>query len=162
MDDPERIRWARSLVFAGWMFALGYLTFVVTQIRRATAVSEGSFEDGVWGQRIEQVSFAALPQFVVIVVAATAAALAGLLLVRSVGDTVELSLTTLVRVVGGLCGVVIALGVTGVIGVFFRNPDSVSDLGAVLGRTGGVLIAVGCLRLCALVERDQTPSSPRL
>jgi hypothetical protein len=47
---------------------------------------------------------------------------------------------------------VIALGIVGIAGVFFRNFDSVGDVGAILGRMGGILLGAGAVRLCAEVE----------
>ncbi len=154
MDDHDRIRWARALVVAGWAFVLAYLAYLVTQIRRAAAIGEGSFEDGIWGQRIEQVSFATLPQNVVIMVPGLIAALAGTLLVRSLVDPVVVHLSRLVRIIAGLGFVIAALGVLGIIGVFFRNFDSVGDTAAILGRLGGVLIAAATIRLCTEAEHD--------
>jgi hypothetical protein len=153
VHDHDRIRWARTLVFAGWMSVLAYATYLVTQIRRAAAVSEGSFEDGLWGQRIEQVSFTTLPQNLVILVPAAAAAVAGALLVRPLVDGVVMGVRRLVRVVAGLAFVAVAISVIGIIAVFFRNYDSVGDTAAILGRIGGVALAVGMIRLC--LEADQ-------
>ncbi len=134
------------------MSVLAYLGYLITQIRRAAAVSTGSFEDGIWGQRVELISFASLPQNVVILAPAVAAAIAGSLLVRSLVDPVVVQLQVLVRIIAGLSLVVIALGIVGIIGVFFRNVDSVGDVGAILGRLGGILLGAGAVRLCAEVE----------
>lgn len=152
MTEHDRIRWSRALLFVGWMSVLAYLGYLITQIRRAAAVRTGSFEDGIWGQRVELISFASLPQNVVILAPAVAAAIAGSLLVRSLVDPVVVQLQVLVRIIAGLSLVVIALGIVGIIGVFFRNVDSVGDVGAILGRLGGILLGAGAVRLCAEVE----------
>ena len=153
MSDDDRIRWARALVVASWLFVATYLTFLITQIRRAAAVSDTRFEDGDWGARVEQISFASRPEFVVSIIAATAATLVGVALTRNVVDPVLLQLRTLVRLIGGICVIIVIMGAVGIIALFFRNPDSVSDLGYLLSRTGGILTAVACMRLCTEVER---------
>ena len=60
MTDDERARWARALATAGWLFVVASLAFVTAVIRRASALRSGSFEDGVWDQRVEIVSFVSL------------------------------------------------------------------------------------------------------
>ena len=57
---------------AGWLFLIGYLFIVAFQVRRAVSISEASFEDGLWWQRIEQISSAAIPQNLVVLAPATA------------------------------------------------------------------------------------------
>lgn len=153
MTDDDRIRWARALVLAGWLFLGTYLTFLITQIRRAAAVSDTRFEDGDWGARIEQISFAARPEFVVSIIAATAAVLVGVVLMRAAVDAVELQLRVLTRAIGGACVIVVVIGAVGIVALFFRNPDGVSDVGYLLSRTGGIMTALACMRLCAEVER---------
>lgn len=153
MNDRDRIRWARALVMAGWMSVLAHASYLVIQIRRATAVSDAGFEDGIWGQRIEQISFTALPQNLVVLVPAAAAVVAGSVIARSLVDPVVVRLARLVRVVAGFSFVAVAISIVGVIAVFFRNYDSVGDTAAILGRLGGVALAAGMIRLC--LEADQ-------
>lgn len=148
------MRWARALINAGWMFVLAYLGFVTWQVRRAFAISEGSFEDGLWWQRIEQMSFLALPQNLMVLVPAAAAAAVGAVLVRGVVDRSVLRLAQLIRVVAGTSAVVIVIAVLGIVGIFFRNPDSVGDLAALVLRIGGILMSVAMIRIC--LEADQT------
>ena len=62
MTDHERLSWVRSLYVAGWCFVIAYVGIIAIELRRAAAITTSSFEDGVWGQRIEIVSFVALPQ----------------------------------------------------------------------------------------------------
>jgi hypothetical protein len=154
VNEQDRIRWARALVFAGWMFVLAYLAFLVSQIRRAAAVSEASFEDGVWGQRIEQVSFATLPQNVVVLVPAVIAVVAAAWLVRALVDPVVVHVSRLIRTVAGFAFLVIALALLGITEVFFRNFDPVGDVTAILLRLGGVLIGVAIVRVCTEAEHD--------
>lgn len=148
MHDHDRIRWARSLVVVGWTSAFAYATYLVTQVRRAAAIGEASFEDGVWGQRIEQVSFAALPQNLIILAPAAAAAVAGALLVRTLVDPVVVRLGRLIRVVASLASIAVAISAIGIVAVFFRNYDNVGDTAAILGRLGGAALAFGMLRMC--------------
>ena len=154
MRDEERIRWARALAFAGWMFVTAYLGYIAWQVRRALAITEGSFEDGLWWQRIEQISFLSLPQNVMVLVAAAASAVVGTVLVRGVVDSAVLSLAQLVRVVAGLGYVVILIAGLGIVGNFFRNPDTVGDLAAFVLRIGGIAMSVAVIRLCLEAERS--------
>lgn len=154
MNDHERVRWAKALTTAGWLFVLAYLAYLTAQVRRSFAIKQASFDDGVWGQRLEQISFASLPQNLIIMVPAAAAAVGGTLLVRGIVDRSEIWLAQLVRVVAGLSYVVIVIAVLGIIGVFFRAPDSVGDVWAVLGRVGGTLVSIAMIRVCLEAERS--------
>lgn len=154
VNEHDRIRWARELVFAGWASLFAYVAYLVIQIRRAAAIRNGSFEDGVWGQRIEQISFAALPQNLVILMPAVAAAVAGTLLVRSLVAPVVVHLGRLVRVIAGVAFVVVAVAVVGIVAVFFRTYDSVGDTAAILGRVGGIAMAVATIRLCLEADHE--------
>ena len=73
MSDDDAIGWARATGFAGWAFLLAYLGVVTGIVRRAAALSDSSFEDGLWWQRVEIISFAALPQNLIVIVPAVAA-----------------------------------------------------------------------------------------
>jgi hypothetical protein len=154
VNEHDRIRWARALVFAGSMSVLAYLSYLVIQIRRAAAIRNGSFEDGLWGQRIEQISHATLPQNLVILVPAVAAAVTGALLVRSLVAPVVVHLARLIRVIAGLAFVVVAIAVVGIVAVFFRRYDSVGDTAAVLGRIGGIAMAAATIRLCLEADHE--------
>lgn len=136
------------------MFVAAYLGYITWQVRRALAITEGSFEDGLWWQRIEQISFLSLPQNVMVLVAAAAAAVVGTVLVRGVVDSAILSLAQLVRVVAGLGYVVILIAGLGIVGIFFRNPDTVGDLAAFVLRLGGIAMSVAVIRLCLEAERS--------
>ena len=154
VNEHDRIRWAKASLFAGWMFVLAYSSYLVTQIRRAAATTQASFEDGIWGQRIEEISFATLPQNVVILVPGVIAVIAGTLLVRSLVDPVVVHLGRLVKVIAGLAFVIIALAVLGIVAVFFRNYDSVGDTTAVLGRLGGIAMAAAAVRVCLEADHE--------
>jgi hypothetical protein len=153
VNDEERVRWARALTMVGWMFLLAYLGIVTFLVRRAAAIREASFEDGVWWQRVEQVSFATLPQNLVVLVPAAAAAVVGALVVRAVVDRSVIWLGQLVRVIAGVAMMVVVIAVTGIVGVFFREADNVADLQALLQRIGGIMMAAAMIRLCLEVER---------
>ena len=158
-------RWTRALTTAGWLFTAAYLALVVATFRRAFAIRQSSFDDGVWGQRVEVMSVVSTHDSVIILVPAAAAAVAAALL--SPGRVAVWS-AQLVRVVAGLCYVIIAIAAVGGVGLFVRSPDSVGDLAALLGRAGGALMALAMIRVCleaeraAGADRAQTPSSPRL
>jgi hypothetical protein len=154
MNDHDHARWARALTTAGWLFVVAYLAFVTAMFRRASALKSGSFDDGVWGQRIEIMSFVSTHQNVIMLAPAAAACVGATMLAADVVDRTDLWLAQLVRVVAGLSYVIIIVAVVGIIGVFFRSPDSVGDLGALLGRTGGILMAVAMIRVCLEAERS--------
>ncbi len=80
MTDGEREHWSRLLTKVGWLFTLAELAIAAAIVNRARAVTTSSFEDGVWGQRAEILSFLSLPQNVVVLVPAAAAAVAGTLI----------------------------------------------------------------------------------
>ena len=154
MSDHDRARWGRALTTAGWLFVVAYLTFLTSQIRRAVALQRPSFEDGLWGQRIELISFATLPQNLIILVPAAAAGAVGTVLVGDLIDRTDMWLAQLVRVVAGLSYVIVVIAVLGIIAVFWRSPDGLSDVVAILGRFGGILIAIAIARVSLEAERS--------
>ncbi|MAT04917.1 MAG: hypothetical protein CL424_07730 [Acidimicrobiaceae bacterium] len=155
MSEHDRLRWAKALVFTGWMFALAFVGQLIIQVRRAAAVSDSRFEDGKWGQRAELVSFVTLPQNAIIVVPGVIASLAAAWLVRPLVEPVVVHLRWLIRILAGLAYVIIALGLIGIVAVFFQgNFDSVGDVGSILGRLGGVAIGFAIVRLCTEAEHD--------
>ncbi|MDW3213590.1 MAG: hypothetical protein R8G01_06325 [Ilumatobacteraceae bacterium] len=153
MSDLERVRWARTLALAGWLFVLAYVGFIMWQVRLAFRISEGSFEDGLWWQRIEQISFLSLPQNLVVLALAAACAAVGTVLVRSLVDHSVVNLSQLTRIVAGIASVVILIAVLGIVGIFFRNADSVGDLAAFVLRLGGIAMAIAIIRICLEAER---------
>lgn len=153
MDDRERVRWARVITTAGWLFLVAYLAIVTSQIRTAFALRRASFEDGLWGQRIEQISFVTIPQNLVVLAPAAAAGVAASLIARGRSDGRQIWAAQLVRAAAGLCSVVIVLALLGVVDVFFRSPDTVGDVAAVLQRIGGILMSIAMIRVCLEVER---------
>ena len=155
MTERERLRWAKALVFTGWMFTLAFVAILVIQVRRAAAVGDSRFVDGVWGQRAELVSFATLPQNAVVVVPALVAGLVAAWLVRPLVDPIVVHAQWLLRFVAGLAYVIIALAALGIVAVFFQgNFDSVGDVGAILGRLGGIAVGLAIVRLCTEAEHD--------
>lgn len=136
------------------MFVAAYLGFMTWQIRRAFAISSGSFEDGIWWQRIEQISFLSLPQNLMVLVPAACAAVGGTVLVRSLVDPTVVLLAQLVRIVAGICAVVVIIAALGIVGIFFRNPDNVGDLAAFLLRLGGIAMCSAMIRVCLESERS--------
>ena len=155
LDARERQRWSVALTSAGWMILAAYLLLLIAQIRRAFAVTVSSFEDGVWGERIETVSFVTLPQNLVILVPAAAAGVAAVLLLQdSPQELPGLWARQLVRIVAGLCYVVVALAVLGIVDVLMQTPDAVGGTAAILSRIGGILMAIAMIRVCLEAERS--------
>jgi hypothetical protein len=155
VDDSDRVRWAGALTTAGWLVFAAFVMVLIGQIRRAFAVEIGSFEDGVWGQRIELVSSVTLPRNIVILVPAAAAGVVAMALLRELGDELRRSWSRqLVRIVAGLCYVVVALGGLGIIDVLAQTPDSVGGTAALLERIGGIMIAIAIIRVCLEAERS--------
>lgn len=153
MSELEQLRWARALATAGWLFVLAYVGYIMWQVRRAFLITEGSFEDGLWWQRVEQISFLSLPQNLMVLVPAAACAALGRVLVRAAVDHAVINLSQLTRVVAGLALVAIVIAALGIVGIFFRNADSVGDLAAFVLRIGGIAMAVGIIRICLEAER---------
>ena len=78
----------------------------------------------------------------------------------------------LVRIVAGLCYVLVALAVLGIVDVLMQTPDAIGGTTAILTRVGGILMAIAMIRVCLDAERSvievrqpdpaQLPRSPRL
>ena len=154
MSDDDRIRWARVLATTGWLFLIAYLGVVAGLVRRAAATTTGSFEDGLWWQRIETVSFAARSANLILLVPAVAAAVVGTVMTRTLVDPSVLRLRQLLRITAGTCYVVLVIGALGIAGIFFRNPDSVGDVSVFFGLLGGILMATAMIKLCLEAERS--------
>jgi len=154
LGERDRQRWALALTTAGWLVLAAYLLLLIAQIRRAFAVTVGSFEDGVWGQRIELVSFVTLPQNLVILVPAAAAGVGAVMLLHDATQELQVSWARqLVRITAGLNYVVVALAVLGIVDVFMQTPDSIGGTTAILTRVGGILMAIAMIRVCLEAER---------
>lgn len=163
--DTKFLGWARALASAGWLVLIAYLAFLVGLIRRASAISAASFEDGVWGQRFEVVAFAALPQNIVIVMPAVAAAVAASLLVTGRAEAATMWISQLVRTLAGTSYVVALLAILGIVDEFWQTPDSVGGTSSLLNRIGGLLMVCAIIRVCLEAERASvvyTPMSPKL
>ena len=156
MTDGEREHWSRLLTKVGWLFTLAELAIAAAIVNRARAVTTSAFEDGVWGQRVEILSFLSLPQNVVVLVPAAAAAVAGTLTARGTLAALEPWLERLLRLVAGLALAVIALGAVGIIDVLVRAGDSIADFSDIVNRLGGILMGVAIARLCLEAERSRT------
>jgi len=153
LSNPTRVRWVDALTTAGWCLWLAYLGIVAIELRRAFAITTSSFEDGVWGQRVETVSFVAIPQnSIVLVVSALSVALASMMWsgIHPDDKPPRQSLQRLATMVGGVAIVVIGIALLGIGGIPFRYADPLADLGALVGRIAGVAVAVACLRLTRL------------
>lgn len=150
MGPTDRLRWVRALTTAGWVALASYLGIIAIEVRRAAAITTSRFEDGVWGQRIEIVSFVTLPQNIAVLMLPVATAATAAVMLAGVhpddrGDTIWL--TRLTTVTGGLCVVAIFLALLGIGGIPFRYADPLADLGALVGRLSGIAMAAGALRL---------------
>lgn len=154
MNLHDRERWSRALTTAGWLLTCSYVLLLIAQIRRTIQVTASSFPDGVWGQRAETLAFVALPQnLVMLVPAAAAAVLAAWLLTTE--DRLPLPWTRrLVRVVAGLGYVVILLAVMGLVDDFAQAPDAISGAFNLMNRIGSILVGAAIVRLCIESERS--------
>jgi len=138
---------------------------LVAQVRRAALLDSSSFEDGVWGQRIEWMSFVSLPQNMVVLVPAAACAALASVLVADLARRRALWSAQLNRVTAGANLVAIGLGTLGVLDVLVQNPDEDGSIAAILTRVGGVMMAIGMIVVSLHVEHSgdgQPPTSPRL
>jgi len=139
----QRIRWIITATHVGWLSLSAFVALIVIEVRRAAAISESRFEDGVWGQRVEIVSFIALPQNAVILIPpAVAAAVAGVLITGLHPDDRPdfVWARRLARVTGGIALMVIVLAVIGIIGIPFRYADPLADLAVIqVSETDGLV-----------------------
>lgn len=158
LNEVEQTAWARACTTAGWLGLLGFLSILAVNIQRARVVSRPQFSDGVWGQRIEILSFTAAPQNAVVLAVAAVAAVAAWVVA---GPDRDVWVDRLVRAVAGAAVVTAVLAGLGVLWGAARGSESVGDFSFLISRAGGLAIAVGIVRVCLVVERSgQTPSSP--
>lgn len=153
MNDDERRRLAAAVTTAGWLVFATYTLVIIGQFRRAMAIRTASFEDGVWGQRAETVSFVALPQQLVVLVPAAVAGVVAVLLARGGGAPPVAWSVQLVRITAGTCYVVVALAALGIVDVLAQSPDWVGGFVNILLRLGGILMALAMIRVCLECER---------
>jgi len=158
VTDVEREHWARAMTTAGWLVVVGYLGIVVLQIDRARRTTEAAFEDGVWGQRIEQVSFVAIPQNIVVLFAAAIVTVGAVVVGRGTLADADVWLDRLVRVVAGTAIVAILIAVIRVLDVMIRDPQTGGDLPDIVSRLSGILIGIAVVRLCLAAERTRFTS----
>jgi hypothetical protein len=156
VNEAERVRWARACTSTGWLFLTAYLLIVIAQFRRAFAIRQSSFEDGVWGQRAENVAFVALPQNLVILAPAAAAAVIAMALTRSAEMAPVPWAPQLVRLVAGTGYLAIGLALLGVIDQFAQSPDLLGGTVLLLNRIAGILMALAMIRVCLESERAST------
>jgi hypothetical protein len=156
VDDADRVRWAKTLTTAGWLFLLAYLGVLAGLIRRAFSIEPSSFDDGAWGLRIETIAFAAIPQNIVILVPAAAAASAGVLIGKTLINAREMWLAQLVRATAGLSYVLVLISSIRLIAIITDNPGGVGDFRSILAHLGGIAIALAMARVCLESERSFT------
>lgn len=157
MNEPDRVRWARTLTTAGWLITFAFLLYLVGQIRRAMATRRASFEDGLWGQRIEIISFAALPQNLIVLVPAALAGAGAIWLHGGPGLTPLPWARQLVRTVAGIAYVMITFAALGILDLFAQTPDQVGGSASLLNLIGGMLVAAAVIRVCLESERASRP-----
>jgi hypothetical protein len=159
LSGLDRSRWIRALTTAGWAGLIAYLSILAVTIDRARRISQSQFSDGIWGQRVEILSFAAIAQHQVVLGIAAAAAVAAVALAAEVQQ--DLWLDRLVRAVAGASIAAAVLATAGVIWVVAFGNESIGDFGFFVSRSGGVAMSVAIVRVCLEAERGrQTPSSP--
>jgi hypothetical protein len=152
--DPDRVRWARALTSAGWASLIAYLAILAVAINRARLTDDAPFDDGVWSQRLEILSFASFPQQVVVLVPAVAAALGAMLLGRDALVTIEPWHARLVRGTAGAAVVAIALAAADIVSIVVQGDESVGDFGDVVHRVGGIALAWAVVRVSLEIDRD--------
>ncbi len=150
MTDHERLTWARTLRTAGWCFLIAYIGIIAIELRRAAAISTSRFEDGVWGQRVEILSFVSLPQNIAMLALAAVVTGSARMIVAAVHPDDRpggRSLDQLSSTIGGVAVIVIGLALLGIAGIPFRYADPLADLGALVGRASGIAVAAAAIRL---------------
>ena len=152
--------WARAITGAGWACVVAYVALVAILVNRARLTDDAGFRDGVWGQRLEVLSFAAFPQQLAVLVPAAIAVVATSFLDRDAVDSVEPWRQRLVRVTAGTAIVAVVLAFADILAVVLADDQSVGEFGDVLQRVAGVALAWGVIRVCLEAER-QSPQAPR-
>lgn len=141
---------------AGWLLFVGYIAELAVQFDRARQITTSSFGDGVWSQRVEILSFAMLPQQLIVLVPATAAAVGAAMLAKGTILAVEPWLDRLVVAVAGTAVFAIALGVVGIV-VSVASTDDAGDFGNVVRRVGGIAMAIAIVRVSLMADRFRRP-----
>jgi hypothetical protein len=160
MTDADRQHWARALTTAGWLSLLSYLAVLTVQLNRARQTTQSRF-DGVWGVRIEQVSFASLPQNLVVLVPAAVAAVAASVVARGTVAELEVWLERLLRAVAGAAMLAVVLAALGIGAVVLGQTTSVGDFSYLINRLGGIALGAAMIRVCLAADRrSQLPRSP--
>jgi hypothetical protein len=161
MTADHAREWVRALTTAGWLFLLGYLAILAYSIDRARRITQSQFAGGIWSQRMEVLSFASIPQHLVVLVPAAAAGIAAAVLVERDDGFRDIWLDRLIRLVAGTAVAAAVIAVVGVLWVTFGGDDDTGDFGFVVSRLGGVAVGVAIVRVCLVAERaGQAPSSP--
>jgi hypothetical protein len=149
--DDDRARWTRALTTAGWSFVIAWLLMLVAQVRRAALVQSSPFADGVWGQRIEWISFVALPQNLIVLVPGVACAVATVL-IGAPATSRSIWSAHLHRVAAGSSLVAIVIAVLGMLDLLVQSPDADGSIAALLTRLAGLLMGTAMLAVCQAVE----------
>jgi hypothetical protein len=157
MEAPDRETWSRALMTGGWLLFVGYIAELAVQFDRARQITTSSFGDGVWGQRIEIVSFAMLPQQLIVLVPAAAAAIGAAMLAKGTVMAVEPWLDRLVVAVAGAAVLAIGLGLVGII-ASVAGSDDAGDFGNVVRRVGGITMAIAIVRVSLMADRFRRPA----
>jgi hypothetical protein len=145
---------------AGWLLFVGYVAELAVQFDRARQVTTSSFGDGVWSQRVEIISFAMLPQQLIVLVPAAAAAVGATMLAKDTILVVDVWLERLVVAVAGTAVFTIALGVIGIV-VSVASSDDAGDFGNIVRRLGGIAMAIAIVRVSLMADRFRRPPPTR-
>ncbi len=151
MDDETTSRsdLIRALTTAGWFAFVAWLGFVFWVIGRVTRVSAQQF-GGVWEQRIEVMSFIALPPNSVMLI--PAALLASVAAWMS-GPAESLSVAVLLRLVRWAAIGQVVVSAASIVSILVNetgSPTEVQDIGQ---RVSGVLMSLAVITVSSAVER---------
>ena len=161
MTPSDAELWSRRLTLAAWMGLVGYLSvvaYLANRVRRLGNV-EAPFAESIWDQRLEVLSFAVLPQQVIILVVAAALAGVAAEVQRRTGDPTGAWLRTALTSLGAAAAVVVLVAVASIVSILTRDPPEPDRAGDLYLRLGGVALAGAAGALLWTAQRPST--SPR-
>lgn len=146
----DRERWGRVLTLAGWCSYAAYLAIVLSTLDRVRTAPRSQVFDSVWDQRLELLSFAMIPQQIVVLAPAVAiVVLTGL-------DVVDAGPSRVLRRAVELTSfVAVAIGALDIVSTLLRdNGGGPVEWSEILLRLGGILLASSYLAVCRLAADE--------
>lgn len=148
-DSTSRSDLVQALTTAGWFTFVAWLGFLFWVIGRVVRVGEQQF-GGVWEQRIEVLSFIALPpNSVMLVPAALLACCASWLS----GPVQSLSVAVLLRLVRWAALGLVAVSAISFVSILVNETGSPTETQDLAQRVSGILMGVAIAKVTSAIER---------